>query len=130
MEHRDSDMRHIELNKQREDVKRFFLSLRVNSEASVVVLDGEILARVEPVSAKRNGKNKATGPWTDAKNQRRADLIDKKIAGTIMPEESAELEDLQGQMLAYRRKVAPLPLEDVRRLHQELLSKAKTARKR
>ena len=52
------------------------------------------------------------------------------FTGTIMPEESAELEDLQGQMLAYRRKVAPLPLEDVRRLHQELLSKAKTARKR
>ena len=39
------------------------------------------------------------------------------------------LEILQRQMDRHLRKVAPLPLEDARRLHQELLAKAEAARK-
>ena len=62
--------------------------------------------------------------WTDAKNERRCDLIDKDIEGTILPSERRELEELQQQMLAYRRKMAPLPLKEAQRLHQELLKKA------
>ena len=62
--------------------------------------------------------------WNDAKNDRRCDLIDKDIEGTILPAEKRELERLQGQMLAYRHKVAPLPLKEVQELHQQLLKKA------
>ena len=59
--------------------------------------------------------------WTEEKNRRRCELIDKEIAGTLSGEEGTELEGLQQAMLAYRRQVAPLPLDDLRALHQELL---------
>jgi len=62
--------------------------------------------------------------WNDAKNDRRCDLIDKEIEGTLLPAEKRELAQLQRQMLAYRRKVAPLPLKEAQRLHQHLLMKA------
>lgn len=62
--------------------------------------------------------------WNDAKNDRRCELIDKEIEGTLVPVEKRELEELQRQMLAYRRKVAPLPLKEAQRLHQQLLKKA------
>lgn len=35
------------------------------------------------------------GPWTDEKNRRRVELIDRKIAGTITAEQLAELAGLQ-----------------------------------
>jgi len=69
------------------------------------------------------------GPWTEAKNRRRCDLIDKDIDDHLTPEEAVELETLERQMDRHLRTVAPLPLEDARRLHQELLAKAEAARK-
>ena len=53
--------------------------------------------------------------WHDAKNIRRCNLIDKEINGTLSVEEERELEQLQEEMLAYRRKVAPLPKIDLPR---------------
>ena len=68
-----------------------------------------------------------TTTWNDAKNDRRCELIDKEVAsfascctshttrpdieGTLSSNEKDELAELQNQMLAYRRKVAPLPME-------------------
>ena len=40
-----------------------------------------------------------------------------------MSEESIELEQLQNEMLDYRRKLAPLPLQEVRELHQSLIKR-------
>ena len=69
--------------------------------------------------------DRSTGSeWTDEKNERRCDLIDKDIEGTILPFEKRELDELHRQMLAYRRKMTPLPLREAQRLHQELLKKA------
>ena len=62
--------------------------------------------------------------WTQHKNQRRCQLIDTEIDGTLSAADKAELEQLQAEMLAYRRKVAPLPLEELRELHQDLLRRA------
>ena len=53
--------------------------------------------------------------WTEQKNQRRCHLVDKDIDGTISLVEKAELDQLQADMLAYRRHIAPLPLDDLRR---------------
>jgi len=50
--------------------------------------------------------------------------VDKDIDGTISLVEKGELDQLQAEMLAYRRQVAPLPLEDLRTLHQQLLRQA------
>jgi hypothetical protein len=48
-------------------------------------------------------------PWSEAKNQRRCDLIDRKYAVGLTPPEAIELTQLQEQMLRHRQRVAPLP---------------------
>ena len=50
-------------------------------------------------------------------------LIDKEIDGTLTPVERVELELLQKQALAYRDRVAPLPIEGARKLHEQLLAR-------
>ena len=65
-----------------------------------------------------------TDNWNDAKNDRRCELIDKEIEGTLLPSEKREVEELQRQMLAYRRKVAPLPLEEVLENHRRFKEKS------
>ncbi len=62
--------------------------------------------------------------WTDAKNDRRCELIDKEIDATLTPDEAKELESLQDQMLRYRHRVAPLPLGYARQLLEVLERKA------
>jgi hypothetical protein len=61
--------------------------------------------------------------WTDAKNHKRCELVDKEIDGTLTDEEAPELMVLQVEMLAYRRKIAPLPLDDLHTIHQQLLQR-------
>jgi hypothetical protein len=117
-------VKHIDLNAQGEAVKQFFLSLPVDPDGSVVELNGQAVARVTPLKGEGNGSHEATGPWTEAKNARRCALIDREIDALLTPEEAAELQMLQQQMLRERRRLAPVPLEDLRRLHQKLLMKA------
>jgi hypothetical protein len=57
MEHRKSAVQHIELNRQREAIKQFFLTLPVDPDGSVVELDGRAVARVVPL---KNGATAAT----------------------------------------------------------------------
>jgi hypothetical protein len=70
----------------------------------------------------------AAPAWTEHKNQRRCHLVDKDIEGTISQAEKAELAHLQAELLAYRRHVAPLPLDDLRALQQQLLRQASEQR--
>jgi len=120
MDHKETAMNHILLDKQDEAVKRFFLSLPADSQGSVVELNGLALACLVPVSL----ASQDDGVWTEAKNERRCELIDKEIDGTLTPAEAVELQALQQAMLQYRNKVAPLPIAAVRKLHEELLAKA------
>jgi hypothetical protein len=113
-------LNHILLDNQDEAVKRFFLSLAADPEGSVVELNGLALACLVPVAAAPEDHSE----WTKAKNERRCDLIDKEIDGTLTPAEALELQTLQRAMLAYRNQVAPLPIAAVRKLHDDLLAKA------
>jgi hypothetical protein len=115
---------HIDLNAHGEAVKQFFLSLPIDPEGSVIELNGQAVARVTPLNGEQHDIPGAAGPWTEAKNARRCLLIDRDIDGTLTPAEAAELEVLQEPMLRERRRLAPVRLEDLRRLHQELLMKA------
>jgi hypothetical protein len=117
-------VQHISLDSQEDAVKRFILSLPAERDGSVLELNGRAVARVLPVRPADVRGADAEGDWTEAKNARRCALIDREIAGTLAPEEEAELDRLQREMLRHRRRVAPLPLEDARRLHQELLAEA------
>jgi hypothetical protein len=62
-------------------------------------------------------------PWTEEKNGRRCELIDKDIEGTISESEKLELERLQERFYQYLDTVAPPPMEGARRLHRQLLAK-------
>ena len=120
MKLKETAVNHIVLDSQDEAVKRFFLSLPVDSQGSVVELNGLALACLVPVSPAPQDD----GKWTEAKNERRCDLIDKEIDGTLTPAEVVELQALQQALLKYRNKVAPLPIAAVRKLHKQLLAKA------
>ena len=122
MDRKDSAVNHIALDKEDEAVKQFVLSLPVEPEATALELDGKTVAWVVPASSATSNGDK---PWTKEKNARRCDLIDRKYAGhALTPAEALELAQLQEEMPRYRQRVAPLPLEAARRLHQELLEKA------
>jgi hypothetical protein len=114
---------HINLDNQEDAVKQFFLSLPADPQGAVLALNGRAFARVLPVGGPED-EPPADDEWTEEKNERRCALIDKEIDGTLTAEEASELSRLQQAMLQYRRRVAPLPLEDARRLHQELLDRA------
>lgn len=58
--------------------------------------------------------------YNEEDNKRRSELIDKEINQTISKHERAELEILQKQFLRHRQTVAPLPLDELRKLHQDL----------
>jgi hypothetical protein len=120
MNQKETAMNHILLDNQDEAVRRFFLSLPADSEGSVVELNGLALACLVPVASAPEDN----GEWTKAKNERRYDLIDKASDGTLTPAEAIELPARQRAMLAYRNKVAPLPIAAARQLHDELLAKA------
>lgn len=78
----------------------------------------------------RGGDSDSADLWTEDQSRRRAELVDRQIAGTLTVDEEAELQLLQQQMRAYRDKVAPLPLEDTRQLHAQLMEKARQAQAR
>lgn len=63
--------------------------------------------------------------WTEQMNARRFALIDKEFAGTLTPAEAEELAGLQQQIDEYLDRVAPLPLEAVRALHDRLLRQSR-----
>ena len=119
-------MDHIRLESQNEAVRRFVLSLKLASGGTMLELDGEPVACVLPVAG-RNGASDSE--WTDAKNDRRCALIDRKYAGTLTAQEVIELYFLQEEMHRFLDRAAPLPLADTRRLHQQLLRKAADAAK-
>jgi hypothetical protein len=121
IDRKDSAVNHIALDKEDEAVKRFVLSLPVNANGSVLELEGRALACVVPIVEE---PVEANGPWSEEKNARRCALIDKEIDGRLSAGEAVELHLLQREMLAHRHNVAPLPLAEARKLHQELLTKA------
>ncbi len=63
--------------------------------------------------------------WDDVRNEMRCALIDKACDDNakLSDAECVELALLQTEMLIHRRKVAPLPLARLRKIHRELLRK-------
>lgn len=64
------------------------------------------------------------GEWSEAKNVRRFELIDKQLAGSISSREAIELATLQREIDRFLARVAPLPIAAARQLHQQLMSLA------
>jgi hypothetical protein len=109
------------LETNRELTEKSLTSQRVTREPLIVHSEGL------SASGGSNGARSSKQPsslWTKEKNHRRCELVDKEIEGTLSHSEGEELEQLQAEMLAYRRRVAPLPLKDLREIHDELLQKS------
>ena len=103
-----------------ESVIQFLERLEPSTEAALYEMRGRRVYFVVRPTSERSEQT----PWSSSRNDRRCDLIDKEIAGTITPEETIELIELQDQMRRFVDHVAPLPMAAVRQLHAELLEKA------
>jgi hypothetical protein len=79
-----------------------------------------LLRQSEPAAAESNGD---AAPWSDQKNARRCELIDKQIEGTIESAERRELDDLQSQLRRHLDEEAPFDLAAARQIHRQLLAK-------
>jgi hypothetical protein len=79
----------------------------------------------KPADARAPDRRRADPNWSEAKNARRCELIDRKIQDKLSTEESAELHDLQEAFRAYLDRVAPIPMEGARELHAKLLRRRK-----
>jgi hypothetical protein len=67
-------------------------------------------------------KGRSVGvPWSDALNQRRFELIDKEIQGSLTPAESIELASLTNSMREHVESEMNLPMKGARDLHRKLL---------
>jgi hypothetical protein len=121
-------MTHVNLDTQPEVVREFVLALSASPEGTVLESAGRPVACVLPPPKSPNGANAEPGEWTEEKNRRRCELIDRKYDHGLSLAEEAELTLLQDAMYRFIDKVAPLPLDEARSLHQELLQKAAQAR--
>lgn len=119
-------MTHVNLDTQPEAVRQFVLALSASGEGVVLESAGRPVACVVPPPGEgQAGPRQAE--WTDEKNRQRCELIDRKYDHGLSPAEEAELALLQDVMYRAIDKVAPLPLDEARSLHQDLLQKAARA---
>lgn len=114
-------MTHLSIDLAPEAVKRFFETLSLKPEGSVVEMNGKPMARMLPANAAIAAD---PGPWTPEKNRRRCDLVDQKFATGLTPAEANELESLTAGMRHFIQRVAPVPLDEVRRQHDRLFEVA------
>ena len=100
-------MKHVNLDVQEESVKRFVLGLTADGGGSLLEFNGKPVACVVP-APKPARRKPASVTWTDQKNARRSELIDKEIDDVLTPEEAVELRLLQDEMLRDQNKVCAL----------------------
>jgi hypothetical protein len=108
-------MTHVNLDTQPEVVRQFVLALSASPDGVVLESAGRPVACVVPPPKSADGASPQDGEWTEEKNRRRCELIDRKYDHGLTPAEEAELALLQDAMYRYIDKVAPLPLYMARR---------------
>lgn len=115
-------MTHVNLDVAPEGVRQFLLSVVADPAGAVLETGGQTVAVLMPAPAETCGE-----VWTDAKNARRCELIERKYSAGLTPSETGELALLQDAFYCHLERVAPLPLDAARQLDQELLQKAAAA---
>lgn len=100
-----------------EEIARFADAYAV----SIEWLFGRESANANPRNGSNSHEAADAGEWTEEKNARRCELIDRKIQERITADEAEELDRLQQALRRYLDCVAPLPLEGAKRLHAKLL---------
>jgi hypothetical protein len=116
-------MTHVNLDTQPEAIRQFVLALSASPEGVVLESAGRPVACVvAPPKSEGAGANHEE--WTEERNRRRGELLDRKYDHGLSPAEEAELALLQDALYRTLDRVAPLPLATARSLRQELLQKA------
>jgi len=115
----------VNIDRQPDAVKNFFATLALTPEGSLVEMNGRAVVHIIPATAAPAEPD--TTEWTPQLNHRRCDLVDKKFAGGLTPVEEAELTRLTAGLRHFVDRVAPVPLDEVRKLHQQLLETAALA---
>lgn len=123
-------MKHLELNVL--DASRDLLPDAKESELRVAMarailatyfdsgLEVESALELFGQAAVERGTRDST--WNEALNQRRFELIDKKIQGELTPAESVELAGLTGIMRNCIDSEANVPMKGAQALHRKLLN--------
>jgi hypothetical protein len=119
---------HVDLDTQPEVVRQFVLTLSASGDGAILESAGRPVACVVPHPKSPSGTSAPEEEWTEIKNRRRGELLDRKYDRGLSPPEEAELALLQDAMHRYIDKVAPLPLDAARSLHHALLQEAARAR--
>lgn len=115
-------VKHLNLDAEPATVRNVLLPLSLDRAGTAVEVNGHVVAYIVPKGLTNGHPDE---PWTDAKNDRRCDLIDRKYNGDPLTlDEEVELVRLQEEASRHVRRVAPLPLDAARKLHQELLMAA------
>jgi hypothetical protein len=117
-------MTHVNLDTQPEAIREFLLTLAASPQGVVLESAGRAIACVVPPPQPSREPGGDVEEWTAEKNQRRCTLLDRKYDQGLTPPEEAELALLQDAMHRHIDRVAPLPLDEARSLHQQLLEKA------
>src|SRR5438876_6588035 len=86
-------MTRVNLDGVDESVRQFVLAVAADPAGSVLELGGRPVAWVVPAASSSADEE----TWSDAKNQRRCDLIDRKYAGSLTPPEAVELGCLRSE---------------------------------
>jgi hypothetical protein len=120
-------MTHVNLDTQPEVIRQFVLALSASAEGAVLESAGRPVACVVAPPLSTTPGSGPDGEWTEEKNRRRGALLDRQYAHGLSPAEEAELALLQDALYRSIDRVAPLPLDAARHLHQELLQKAARA---
>ena len=115
-------MNHVRWDSLPAPLRQFFHDQITSADGAVIEENGQPMFRILAYPKSPNGAPEPE--WTEADNRRRCALIDKEIDGQLQPEERIELETLGRRLHRYVNRVAPLPLEPLRQLHQHLLEKA------
>lgn len=116
----------VNIDRQPEAVKQFFAALALDPEGSFVEMNGRRVAHLLPAEDWNTGQ--AEPEWSPQVNQRRCELIDRKFTARLVPSEESELVRLTIGLRRFVDRVAPVPLDEVRRLHQTLLECASDAK--
>lgn len=86
--------------------------------------DLTVRSRIVLGNAKTEAGENTEPRWTQAKNARRCELINKQLDTDITDAEGAELARLQEECSLYCDQVAPLPFDYVEGIYQGLLARA------
>ncbi len=84
-------MTHVNLDTQPDVVRQFVLALSVSPDGTVLESGGRPVACVVAPPKAAIEASVQEGEWTEEKNQRRCDLIDRKYDHGLGPTEETEL---------------------------------------